>query len=276
MKRPEPIRTPAQVSRIGYFRLATPLRLGQLVPDIRLDSPGARLPHFLGGGLLAVVSLAPASPGCLVQLVPDVVLRPTGLLNAARCLGAVLGRVGCVGAALLDGGRTLEAVVGVDPVLKLGGDLPIVIESRSVLERLLVCCDLDELPRVVDPCHLERDQGGTRPQEAHLHAYVLGAIVLVYEQVVYLADLLVVLVVDRVACETILDFLREPLGARLAFQGKYIHIGCFVRTYIANPYPFSWQSKTRLLSSSGLGLCELSRITFHALRRIKGQDPTKG
>src|SRR5918995_6203747 len=204
MKRPEPIRTPAQVSRIGYFRLATPLRLGQLVPDIRLDSPGARLPHFLGGGLLAVLSLAPASTGGFVQLVPDVVLRPTGLLNAARCLGALLGRVGSVGAALLDGGRTLEAVVGVDLVLEFGGDLPIVIEGRAVLERLLVCCDLDELPLVVDPHHLERDQGGTGSEEAHLNAYVLGLVVLVEEQVVYVADLLVVLVVDCVACVAII------------------------------------------------------------------------
>src|SRR5918994_5498947 len=114
---------PAHRSRIGYFRLATLLGLGPLVPDIRLDSPGARLPHFLGGGLLAVLSPAPASPGGFVQLVADVVLRPTGLLNAARCLGALLGRVGCVGAALLDGRRTLEAVVGVDLVLKLCGYL---------------------------------------------------------------------------------------------------------------------------------------------------------
>src|SRR5215217_6084959 len=108
------------------------LRLGQLVPDIRLDSPGARVPHFLGGGLLAVVSLAPASPGGFVQLVPDVVLRRTGLLNAARCLGALLARVGCVGAALLDGGRTLQAVVGVDLLLELRRDLPVVIESRAI------------------------------------------------------------------------------------------------------------------------------------------------
>src|SRR5215218_2799560 len=127
-RRPEPLRTPAQVSRIGYFRLATLLGLGPLVPDIHLDSPGARPPHFLGGGLLAVLSPAPASPGGFVQLVADVVLRPTGLLNAARCLGALLGRGGCVGAALLDGGgRTLEAVVGVDLVLELWSDLPVVI-----------------------------------------------------------------------------------------------------------------------------------------------------
>src|SRR5215213_10761227 len=165
-----------------------PLGLGPLVPDIRLDSPGARLPHFLGGGLLALVSLAPASPGGFVQLVPDVVLCPTGLLNVARCLGALLGRVGCVGAALLDGGSTLKAVVGVDLVLQLWGDLTVVIEGRAVLERLLVCCDLDDLPRVVEPCHLERDQGGTRSQEAHLHAYVLGMVALVEEQVVYVAD----------------------------------------------------------------------------------------
>src|ERR671913_1985936 len=203
-RRPEPLRTPAQLSRIDYFRLATLLGFGQLVPDIRLDSPGARLPHFLGGGLLAVVSLSPASPGGFVQLVPDVVLRPTGLLNVARCLGALLGRVGCVGAAVLDGGRTLEAVVEVDLVLEFGGDLPIVIESRSVLERLLVCCDLDELPRVVYPRYMERDQGSTGPQEAHLHAYVLWGIVLVYEQVVYVADLLIMLIVDCVACVLVL------------------------------------------------------------------------
>src|SRR5215212_7105123 len=180
-RRPEPLRTPAQVSRIGYFRLATPLGLGPLVPDIPLDSPGARLPHFLGGGLLALLSLAPASPAGFVQLVGDVVLRPTGLLNAARCLGALLGRVGCVGAAVLDGGRTLKAVVGVDLVLKLWGDLTVVIEGGAVLERLLVCCDLYDLPRVVDRCHLERDQGGTRSQQAHLHAYVLGMVVPVHE-----------------------------------------------------------------------------------------------
>src|SRR5918994_4038392 len=78
---PEPLRTPAQVSRGGYFRLATLLRLAQLVPDIRLDSPGARLPHYLGGGLLAILSPAPASPGGFVQLAAHVALPPTGLLH---------------------------------------------------------------------------------------------------------------------------------------------------------------------------------------------------
>src|ERR671921_1514751 len=229
-RRPEPLRTPAQLSRIGYFRLATLLGLGPLVPDIRLDSPGARLPHFLGGGLLAVVSPAPASPGGFVQLVGEVVLRPTGLLNAAPCLGALLGTVGCVGAAVLDGGRTPKAVVGVDLVLELRRDLPVVIEGGAVLERLVVCCDLYDLLRIVDPCHLERDQGGRRSQEAHLHAYVLGMVALVYEQVVYVADLLVVLVVDRVGCEAMSYFLRKLVSARLALQGKYLHIRCCVPT----------------------------------------------
>src|SRR5829696_6955228 len=138
------------------FRLAMLLRLAQLVPDIHLDSPGARLPHFLGGGLLALVSLAPASPGGFVQLVPDVVLCPTGLLNVARCLGALLGRVGCVGAALLDGGRTLQAVVGVHLDLKLWGDLPVVVEGGAVLGGLLVGGEDYGLPLLVDGSHLER------------------------------------------------------------------------------------------------------------------------
>src|SRR5215208_5323883 len=221
-RRPEPLRTPAQVSLIGYFRLATLLGLGQLVPDIRLDSPGARLPHFLGGALLAVLSVAPASPGALmkrsfVQLVADVVLRPTGLLNAARCLGALLGRVGCVGTAVLDGGRTLEAVVGVDLILKLWGDLPVVIESRAVLERLLVGGEDYRLPLLVDGSHLARDQGGVGAQEAHLHADVLGLVVCVHEKVVYLAHLLVVRVVDGIAGEAVF-YCRKPVGARLAVQ----------------------------------------------------------
>src|SRR5215217_8091772 len=180
-RRPEPLRTPAQLSRIDYFRLATLLGFGPLVPDIRLDSPGARLPHFLGGGLLAVVSLAPASPGGFVQLVPEVVLRPTGLLNVASCLGALLGSVGCVGAALLDGGRTLEAVVGVDLILKLWGDLPVVVEGGAVLGGLLVGGEDYRLPLLVDGSHLERDQGGVGAQEGHLHADVLGPVVCVHE-----------------------------------------------------------------------------------------------
>src|ERR687889_1381390 len=166
-RRPEPLRTPAQVSRIGYFRLATLLGFGPLVLDIRLDSPGARLPHFLGGGFLAVLFLAPASPGGFVQLVADVVLRPTGLLNAARCLGALLGRVGCVGATLLDGRRTLEAVVEVDLVLEFGGDLPVVVEGGAVLGGLLVGGEDYRLPLLVDGSHLEGDQGGVGAQEAH-------------------------------------------------------------------------------------------------------------
>src|SRR5215208_7873377 len=180
-RRPEPLRTPAQVSPIGYFRLATLLGFGPLVPNIRLDSPGARLPHFLGGGLLALLSPAPASPGCFVQLVADVVLRPTGLLNAARCLGALLGRVGCVGSAVFDGLGTLKAVVGVDLLLKLWGDLVVVVEGGAVLGGLLVGGEDYRLPLLVDGSHLERDQGGVGVQEAHLHADVLGPVVPVHE-----------------------------------------------------------------------------------------------
>src|SRR5215212_3862559 len=192
--------------------------------------------HALSDPYCASLAFAGSDPKLLLgSLHPHLVLiAHVGGTSHTRRLGALLGIVGSVGAALLDGGSTLEAVVGVDLILELGGDLTVVVVGGAVLDCLLVCCDLDDLPRVVDPRHLERDQGSTGSQEAHLHAYVFGAIVLVYEQVVYVADFLVALVVDRVACVAVLYFLRELVSARFAFQGKYLHLGCFVRTYIAN------------------------------------------
>src|SRR5919112_2188605 len=67
---------PAHRSPIGYFRLATLLRLGQLVPDVVLNPSGARRPLLLGGGLLAGGSPPSALPSGLGQLVGDVVLDP--------------------------------------------------------------------------------------------------------------------------------------------------------------------------------------------------------
>ncbi len=122
-----------------------------------------------------------------------------------------------VGAAIIGGAGLLEAVVGVDLVLELGGDLPIIVEGRAVLGRLLVRCDHYGLARVVDRGHLERDQGGAGPEEAHLYAYVLGLVVLVDEQVVDLADLLVGVVVDGVACEAVL-YRREPIATLLVIH----------------------------------------------------------
>src|SRR5215213_3605865 len=193
--------------------------------------------HTLSDPYCASLAFAGPDPKLLLgSLHPHLVLiaNLSGIGHTRR-LGALLGIVGSVGAALLGGGSTLKAVVGVDLVLELGGDLTVLIEGRAVLERLLVCCDLDELPRVVDPCHLERDQGSTSLQEAHLHAYVFGAITLVYEQVVYVADLLVALVVDCVGCVAILYFLRELVSARFAFQSKNLPMGCSVPTYIGLP-----------------------------------------
>src|SRR5215208_6683587 len=188
--------------------------------------------HALSDPYGASLALAGPDPKLLLgSLHPHLVLiAHVGGIGHTRRLGALLGIVGSVGAALLGGGRTLKAVVGVDLVLELGGGLTFVIEGGAVLERLLVCCDLDGLLRVVDPRHLERDQGSTAPQEAHLHAYVLGLVALVYEQVVCVADLLIMLIVDRVACVSIFYF-RELVSARLAFQSKYLHLGCFVPTY---------------------------------------------
>src|SRR5829696_7363066 len=117
-----------------------------------------------------------------------------------------------VGATTVGSVSVLQAVVGVDFVLELRRYLLVVVEGGPVLDRILLRRDLDDLPLVVDPSHLERDQSRAGPEEAHLDADVLGGIVLVEEQVVYLADLLVVLVVDRVSCILIL-YCREPVAA---------------------------------------------------------------
>jgi len=49
---------PAHRSRIGYFRLATLLRLGQLVPDVVLDPSGAQSMVIFGHTALLCCSLA--------------------------------------------------------------------------------------------------------------------------------------------------------------------------------------------------------------------------
>src|SRR5215211_569021 len=102
-----------------------------------------------------------------------------------------------------------------DLPLELGGYLAIVVEGRALLDLILICSHLDELPLVVHPQQFHGDEGGAGAQEAHLHADILGTIAPIYEQVVYLADLLVVLVVDLVASQMALD-RREPVAALLS------------------------------------------------------------
>src|SRR5215218_6012495 len=91
-----------------------------------------------------------------------------------------------VGAGALDGPK---AVVGAHLVLVLGGDLPIVVEGRSVLNGALGLGDLDEALLVVYGGDVRRDQGGAGAEEGHLHAEVLRMVALVEKQVVYLTDL---------------------------------------------------------------------------------------
>src|SRR4028118_1862823 len=66
----------------------------------------------------------------------------------------------------------------------------------------------------VDRGDLPRSEGASGAQEAHLDADVLGGVVLVDEQVVYLADLLAVAVVDGVVRVLVFD-RREPVAALL-------------------------------------------------------------
>src|SRR5215213_4508829 len=102
----------------------------------------------------------------------------------------------------------LHPVVVEDLPLELRGYLPVVAEGRAVLYRLFVRCYLDEPSFVVHADDVYRDQGRARAQEAHLHADVLWVVVLVHEEVVDLADLLVVHVVNGVLRVQIFNWSR--------------------------------------------------------------------
>src|SRR4028118_1673057 len=65
------------------------------------------------------------------------------------------------------------------------------------------CPYLYKLAPLVYPAQLPRDESGFKPQKAHLHPKVLRSVVLIDEEIVDFADLLVVLVVDGVACELV-------------------------------------------------------------------------
>src|SRR5829696_1799929 len=141
------------------------------------------------------------------------------LVGQVRAIGRSRGLVGLlvvvalVGAALLGGSGAAEAVVGVDLVLELGRDLPVVVEGGAVLGLILVGVYGNGPARVVGGANgLPGDEGAPGPEEAHLHADVLGLVRLVDEEVVHLADLLTHPIVDRVAGEAILD-RREPVRA---------------------------------------------------------------
>ena len=135
---------------------------------------------------------------------PEYIGVKTGLLVAV-----VVG----VGAAV----RTAcgpEPVVGTHLVLVLGGYLVVVVKVRPVLHRALGLVDRQALALLVGRDEVHGDEGAAGAEEAHFDADVLGLVVLVDEQVVYLADLVAVAVVDGVPLVLVFD-RREPIAALL-------------------------------------------------------------
>src|SRR5215211_658935 len=116
--------------------------------------------------------------------------------------------------------------VRVDPLLELGGYLRVVAEAGGPFDGVFIRGDLHELANVVHPNDVHGDQRGWAAEEAGLDADVLGHVVLVNEEVVDLADLLVVPVVDLVPFEPLtyvflghtstLSPARKAPGGRLA------------------------------------------------------------
>src|SRR5215218_7229528 len=132
------------------------------------------------------------------------------LVHARSDLAGVPG----VGAAILGARYGAQAVVGANLVLVLRGDLTVVIEGRAVLDDALGLGDFDDASLMVCGGDVHRDQGGAGAEEAHLHAEVLWLIVLVKEQIVYLADLRPAFVHHGVA-SILVFYRRESVAAML-------------------------------------------------------------
>jgi hypothetical protein len=135
-----------------------------------------------------------------------------GGLGAGRPRAAVLvAIVVAVRPAPFGGPGTREPVVGTYLLLVLGGYLVVVVKVRPVLHRALGLRDRQALALLVGRDEVHGDEGAAGAEEAHFDADVFGLVVLVDEQVVYLADLVAVLVVDGVPRVTVLD-RREPVS----------------------------------------------------------------
>jgi hypothetical protein len=115
---------------------------------------------------------------------------------------------------LLPGISRPRKAVAIDLILVLRGCLLVVIKARCVLDLSLPGHDLNNLPILIHADQPPRHERTTLPQkaqQAHLHAQVLRRVGIIDKQVVYLADLLAVAVVDLMAVVAIL-YLHKPVA----------------------------------------------------------------
>src|SRR5215216_2873760 len=126
------------------------------------------------------------------------VAAPLGDFSMPVVKPSPVGVVLAVGAPVRGTPPAVQPVVFAHPLLVLGRYLLVLVKGGAFLDSALGLRDLDYASSLVDPDSLHRDQGRPGPQESRLYAYVLGAVVLVDEEVVYLTDLLAVAVVDLV------------------------------------------------------------------------------
>ena len=122
-----------------------------------------------------------------------------------------------VTSSILGGLRAFETVAGVDLALVLGGYLPIVVEGRNTLDRILIGGDHQALLPVSHFDDLPRYERGLSTEEARFDTHILRLVVLVDKKVVYLTGLATGGVVDSVTGEVILKS-RKPIRALFALS----------------------------------------------------------
>src|SRR5919112_1937690 len=194
----------------GARAAAAPARLPALRPDIPVVHASAlsRLRFFVTTDLSSGVRRPRGFAVSGRVLVPHggcrrraAVFGRPGALPVLQVHVGVFAVVGAVSAPVRRRWLAGRTEVRVDPLLELGGYLRVVAEAGGPFDGLFVRGDLHELANVVHPHDVHGNQRGQAAEEAGLDADVLGHVVLVNEEVVDLADLLVVPVVDLVPFE---------------------------------------------------------------------------
>src|SRR5215213_8078816 len=159
--------------------------------------------------------------------------------------------------------KRFEPEVSPYPILEFRRYGLFVAEVWSVFDGLRLRGDLDQAPPVVDPDDLGRHEGGVCPEETHLYSDVSHRVPLVDEDIVHLADPLVVGVVDAVLFSAALESSEEILPAFSVHSSSFRETVAFTSSDKARRLPYSIDGSRCSSVTRGTSITEHDRKPYH-------------